>query len=253
MQLATLASCFVLVSLTITSIFLWAHQAVEIIEEEIGGEGMITVAPAEPPKEGTAPEPTVPPSPEIPPSLPLGRKVPVALVPHPAPDSGVHPVRKGGDPKRPISVAVSAPAEPETPAASAFLPRIGLAVPRCEGIYVYIVSAFDDPAHSVATLATNPKKPGKRVWVGQMFGEYRVLKIDYNQRYFSSAVWLEVDSAVCQVLLRDDHPIREGFSAKAARRKASASKKARAKAKKKQKTQARKSRLRRSKKTRRHR
>jgi hypothetical protein len=89
-----------------------------------------------------------------------------------------------------------------------------------------------------------------------MFGEYRVLKIDYNPRYFSSAVWLEADSTVCQVLLRDEHPVRERISAKAARRHARAAKKARAKAKKRRKAEARKRRNQKSqrrRKSRRHR
>jgi len=236
----------VLVVLTIASVFLWAHQAVAIIEEEIGGEAVATVAPPEIQNSGTAaPQPTVPLPPEPPPPSPLEREQTTAIIPAPRPDSPpASPSKKKRNSDGPAKTSATAPVtEAEQTAARLLSPSIGLAAPRCEGIYVYIVSAFDDPAHSVATLTTRPKKAGKRVWVGQMFGEYRVLKIDYNPRYFSSAVWLEADSTVCQVLLRDDHPVRERYSAKAAKRNAKAAKKAQARARKKQK-RARKRRLR---------
>ncbi len=114
-----------------------------------------------------------------------------------------------------------------------------LNAPRCDGIYAYIITTFEDSAHSVATLSTAPRSQGNLRRVGQKFGEYRVVRIDYNRRYMSSAVWLEADLKVCQVLLRDDHPVRERLIARSQKAQR---KQARRERKKKRKRKRRKKR-----------
>jgi hypothetical protein len=94
-----------------------------------------------------------------------------------------------------------------------------LDAPRCAGISAYIISAFERSENSVATLSTDPRRLGRQRRVGEKFGEYRVIRIDYNARRMSSAVWLTKDSEVCQVLLRAEHPVRERLQRKADRQR----------------------------------
>lgn len=95
---------------------------------------------------------------------------------------------------------------------------IPLDAPRCDGISAYIITVFEKAKHSVASLSSDPQRQAIRRREGQMFGEYRVAKIDFNRRKMSSAVWLENDAGLCQVLLRDDHPKREKINRAAVRR-----------------------------------
>lgn len=118
-------------------------------------------------------------------------------------------------PKRKVSPPPSPPIEGSVQRAGAV--SIGasltqfdlLTAPRCEGIAAYIITVFDKSKHSVASLSSDPMRQAVRRREGQMFGEYRVAKIGLNRRKMSSAVWLESDAGICQVLLRDDHPKRE--------------------------------------------
>lgn len=93
-----------------------------------------------------------------------------------------------------------------------------LDAPLCPGISAYIISDFEDPRYSIATLSSDPKSQGTRRRIGQEYGEYRVIEIAFNRRHMSSAVWLQRDDLVCQVQLREDHPKRERAQFVAVRR-----------------------------------
>lgn len=118
--------------------------------------------------------------------------------------------------------------------------------PLCDGVHVYIVSAFENPSDSVATLALDPKKRGRQRRVGQRLGPYEVIAIGYSPSHVSSAVWLAREGKVCQALMRDVNPIREKALQRQVRRaaktraaRARAAKKARQKKTKKAKRRRR--------------
>ncbi len=105
---------------------------------------------------------------------------------------------------------------PATPPLSATPPAIApqiirpeLDAPRCEDVYVYVVSLFSDPADNMATMARGRNARGRTKRIGAHVGDWRVIAIGSNRKLFSSAVWLERDGSVCQALLRDDNPVRE--------------------------------------------
>lgn len=125
---------------------------------------------------------------------------------------------------------------PENAAVAASAPgAVPLDAPRCEGISAYIITVFDNAKHSVASLTSDPRRQAIRRREGQMFGEHRVAKIDFNRRNMSSAVWLESDAGLCQVLLRESHPQREKINRAALRRQERQARKLRQKIKKRKK------------------
>ena len=133
----------------------------------------------------------------------------------------------------------SGTSEPDSALAPTILhPR--LTAPPCEGISAYIISVFEDPKDSRATLSTDPNDQGVRRRVGQLFGDHRVIAIDYNPRRMSSAVWLARGREVCQVLLRRDHPVRERQKALARKRAREAKKKKSREARRKRRAARRK-------------
>jgi len=81
--------------------------------------------------------------------------------------------------------------------------------PACDDVYVYIVTTFDNPGDSVATLSLDEKNRGRQRRIGQRIGPYEVIAIGYNRSRFSSAVWLAQGKQVCQALVQDPNPVRE--------------------------------------------
>ena len=104
--------------------------------------------------------------------------------------------------------------------------------PTCDGVHVYIVSAFENPSDSVATLALDAKQRGRQRRVGQRLGPYEVIAIGYNPSRVSSAVWLAQGNRVCQALVRDVNPVREKARQRQLRRAAKARARKRARKKK---------------------
>ncbi len=90
--------------------------------------------------------------------------------------------------------------------------------PVCPGISAFIITVFEDPRYSVATLSTDPRKQGTRRRIGQEYGTYQVIDIAFNRRHMSSAVWLARGDEVCQVRLREEHPRRERVQSAAVRK-----------------------------------
>jgi hypothetical protein len=152
---------------------------------------------------------------------------------------------KQSPPPKSESAAISTASRKKRPHFPQLVPS--LTAPPCEEISAYIITVFEDPQYSRATLSINPKTSGAPRWVGQTFGNHRVIAIDYNARSMSSAVWLAQGDEVCQVLLRDRHPVRERLQENALRKR---SKVARAEARKRAKRAKRKARKHRSKKRR---
>lgn len=95
-----------------------------------------------------------------------------------------------------------------------------LDAPRCENVYAYIVSIFPDPESNIATLASSKNGRGGGRRVGARVGDYRVIAIGENAPRQSSAVWLSRNGEVCQVLLRDDNPVRQKAVKRARQRRA---------------------------------
>ncbi len=80
--------------------------------------------------------------------------------------------------------------------------------PRCEGVYVYIVSDWVNGG-ALATMALGKNSRGYPKRVGAHLGDYQVISIGPSGLGMGPAVWLVKDNEVCQALLRDDNPARK--------------------------------------------
>lgn len=79
--------------------------------------------------------------------------------------------------------------------------------PRCEEIYVYIVSDWVD-GEAMATIATGPNARGYPKRIGARVGEYEVIAIGPTTFGNGPAVWLARGDDVCRAMLFDDNPKR---------------------------------------------
>jgi hypothetical protein len=140
---------------------------------------------------------------------------------------------------KPIEVSAKAPPRPAEPPSIPILTARADA-PFCDGVYVYIVTSFERPSDSVATISVDAKERGRQRRVGQRVGPYEVIAIGYNRGHASSAVWLAKGQRVCQALVQDANPVRvkahqkqlARARAKASNRRAQARKRARARQRK---------------------
>lgn len=96
--------------------------------------------------------------------------------------------------------------------------RIDRRAPRCEGIYVYIVSDWVD-GEAMATIATGPNARGYPKRIGARVGEYEVIAIGPTTFGNGPAVWLARGDEVCRAMLFDDNPKRAQKRGKSAKRK----------------------------------
>jgi general secretion pathway protein C len=75
-----------------------------------------------------------------------------------------------------------------------------LAVPRCEGVTVHIVTESDDPLWSFAAVQGPGESSPVLRRVGDSIGDKKVAYIGFNPAEASPAIWLE-SSTLCQALL----------------------------------------------------
>jgi general secretion pathway protein C len=75
-----------------------------------------------------------------------------------------------------------------------------LAVPRCEGVTVHIVTESDDPLWSFAAVQGPGESSPVLRRVGDSIGDKKVAYIGFNPVEASPAIWLE-SSTLCQALL----------------------------------------------------
>src|SRR5690606_26993111 len=77
--------------------------------------------------------------------------------------------------------------------------RIDRRAPRCEDIYVYIVSDWVD-GEAMATIATGPNSRGYPKRIGARVGEYEVVAIGPTTFGNGPAVWLAQGDEVCRAM-----------------------------------------------------
>lgn len=107
---------------------------------------------------------------------------------------------------------------------------IELPPPRCEGVYVYIVSDWGD-GEGMATMALGKGGKGYPKRVGARIGQYQVAAIGPSAYGLGPAVWLDDGDQLCQAVLFDDNPVRKKRYAKQKVRKNKQPKKAKKKRK----------------------